>query len=165
MGMTASFASVTPTELEALKKDATNASDLLFDRVNSGDVTSGVDIDKSWAAIHFMLTGSQWGGSEPQSLPVLGGTEIGADIGYGPARYLTPEQVLAAHRVLDPIPAEELKKRFIPAKLEEADIYPSGIWLDEGMDGFEYIEHWYEQLRAFYAHAAKNGNAVLLAVV
>jgi len=165
MGMTASFASITPTELEALKEDASNTSDLLFERVSTGDVTSGVDIDKSWAAIHFMLTGSQWGGSEPESLPVLGGTEIGADIGYGPARYLTPEQVLAAHQVLQLMPAAELKKRFIPTKLEEANIYPSGIWLDEGMDGFEYIEHWYEQLRALYAHAAKNGNAVLLAIV
>jgi hypothetical protein len=165
MGMTASFASITPDELEELKRDASNTHDLLFVRVNSGDVASGVDIDKSWAAIHFMLTGSQWGGSEPELLPILGGTEIGADIGYGPARYLTPEQVLAAHRVLEPIPAAELKKRFVPAELEEADIYPTGIWLDEGMDGFEYIEHWYGQLRAFYAHAAKNGNAVLLAVV
>jgi hypothetical protein len=33
------------------------------------------------------------------------------------------------------------------------------------MDGFEYIEHWYEQLRLFYAAAAKHGNAVLLAIV
>jgi hypothetical protein len=165
MGMTASFASITLSELEELKMDATNASDLLFERVGLDDVTAGVDIDKSWAAIHFMLTGSPWEGSEPERLPILGGTEIGADIGYGPARYLTPEQVLAAHGVLDSIPTIELKKRFMPAKLEAADVYPSGIWLDEGMDGFEYIEHWYEQLRLFYAAAAKRGNAVLLAIV
>jgi hypothetical protein len=165
MGMTASFASISPTELEELKEDATNAPDLLFERVGLDDVESGVDIDKSWAAIHFMLTGSQWEGAEPERLPVLGGTEIGADIGYGPARYLTPEQVVAAHGVLDSLPAAELKKRFIPAKLEAADVYPSGIWLEEGMDGFEYIEHWYEQLRLFYAAAAKHGNAVLLAIV
>ena len=165
MGMTASFASISPTELEELKEDATNASDLLFERVGLDDVESGVDIDKSWAAIHFMLTGSQWEGSEPERLPILGGTEIGADIGYGPARYLTPEQVVKAHGVLASLPAAELKKRFMPAKLEAADVYPSGIWLEEGMDGFEYIEHWYEQLRLFYETAAKRGNAVLLASV
>ena len=165
MGMTASFASITPAELEELRCDASSASDLLFERVAADNLASGVDIDKSWAAIHFMLTGSQWGGAEPELLPVMGGTEIGADIGYGPARYLTPAQVEAAHGVLNALPSAELKKRFIPAKLEEADIYPSGIWLDEGTDGFEYIEHWYEQLRQFYAAAARNGNAVLLAVV
>jgi Domain of unknown function (DUF1877) len=165
MGMTASFAAITPGELDEIKKDAAGLSNLLFDRVNSEDITHGVDVDKSWAAIHFMLTGSQWGGSEPECLPVLGGTEIGSDIGYGPARYLTPQQVVSANAVLASIPAEELKKRFVPARLDEADVYPSGIWLDEGMDGFEYIEHWYGQLREFYAHAAKNGNAVLLAIV
>ena len=112
-----------------------------------------------------MLTGSQWGGDPPESLPILGGAEIGQDIGYGPARYLTPEEVHEAHSVLDSLPVEELRKRFVPEELEKADIYPSGIWVDEGMEGFGYIAHWYDQLREFYANASRRGNAVLLAVV
>ncbi|HEV6967074.1 YfbM family protein [Roseateles sp.] len=168
MGMTASFVAVTPAELEAFKGDATALPDFFFERlaeVMPEKANQALDIDKSWAAIHFMLTGTLWGGEPPESLPILGGSEIGADMGYGPLRYLTPPEVNAAHGVLAQIPAAELKKRFIPEKLEEAEVYPSGIWLEEGEEGFEYIEYWYEQLRTFYASAAQAGHAVLLAVV
>lgn len=168
MGMTASFVAVSPAELKAFQDDASGLAEFFFERLEgamSGEAGDAVDIDKSWAAIHFMLTGETWGGQPPESLPVLGGLEIGGDMGYGPARYLTPEEVKAAHGVLAALPSAALKKRFIPARLEEAEVYPSGIWLEEGDEGFEYIEHWYEQLRAFYASAAQSGQAVLLAVV
>lgn len=168
MGMTASFVAVSPAELEAFQRDATDLQDFFFGAFERGDAeetSRAVDIDKSWAAIHFMLTGTAWGGEPPESLPILGGTEIGEDMGYGPLRFLTPAEVVAANGVLAALPSAELKKRFIPAKLEEAEVYPTGIWLDEGEEGFDYIEHYYDQLRAFYAFAAKSGQAVLLAVV
>jgi hypothetical protein len=168
MGMTASFFAISPDQLETFKTDATALPDFFFERLAQAMTESAndaVDIDKSWAAIHFMLTGTAWGGQPPESLPVLGGAEIGEDMGYGPLRYLTPSEVAAAHGVLAQLPVTELKKRFIPAKLEEAEVYPTGIWLDEGEEGFEYIEHWYVQLCTFYANAAQSGQAVLLAVV
>jgi hypothetical protein len=168
MGMTASFVAVSPAELEAFQRDATGLPDFFFSAFRRGDAeetSRAVDIDKSWAAIHFMLTGTLWGGEPPQSLPIFGGTPLGEDMGYGPLRYLTPAEVVAANGVLAALPSAELKKRFIPAQLEAAEVYPTGIWLDEGDEGFEYIEHFYEQLRAFYAFAAKSGEAVLLAVV
>lgn len=165
MGMTASFVAVSPAELESLINDATDLSDLLFERLGESEPSQAVDIDKSWAAIHFMLTGSQWGGNPPESLPILGGVEIGPDIGYGPARYLDPSSVQKAYAVLYALPTDELKKRFIPEKLEAADIYPSGIWIEEGEEGSEYIAHWYEQLRFFYRAASERGDAVILAVV
>jgi hypothetical protein len=168
MGMTASFVALSPAQLAAFQQDATALQDFFFDSFEPSDTAgegSAVDIDKSWAAIHFMLTGTAWGGEVPESLPILGGTEIGEDMGYGPLRYLTPAEVMAAHGVLAALPSAELKKRFIPAALEEAEVYPTGIWLEEGEAGFEYIEHWYEQLRTFYAAAAQSGQAVLLAIV
>ena len=168
MGMTASFVAVSPDQLETFKADATALPDFFFERLSQSTAektSDAVDIDKSWAAIHFMLTGTPWGGEPPESQPILGGAEIGEDMGYGPLRYLTPAEVQSAHRVLAQLPVTELKKRFIPAKLEEAEVYPTGIWLDEGEEGFDYIEHWYVQLCAFYANAAQAGRAVLLAVV
>lgn len=165
MGMTASFVAVSPRELEALRADAATAPDFFAERLGQQNAPGVIDIDKSWAAIHFMLTGEQWGGKPPESLPVLGGTEIGESMGYGPVRYLVPAEVKAASEVLEALPASQLKERFIPERLEEAEIYPAGIWLDEGLEGFDYIEHWYEQLRTFYRLAARDGSAVLLAIV
>lgn len=165
MGMTAAFVAISPAELEELRSDTGRVDEIFFGRLRERNATSSVDIDKSWAAIHFMLTGEPWGGTPPESLPVLGGTEIGCDKGYGPVRYLEPSRVKEASAVLEGLPPQELKKRFIPAKLEEAGVYPSGIWEDEGEEGFEYIAHWYEQLRTFYRSAAQQGNAVLLAII
>jgi hypothetical protein len=168
MGMTASFVAVSPADLEAFQRDATGLQDHFFDAFeqDGADDSIGVlDIDKSWGAIHFLLTGTPWGGEAPASLPILGGTAIGEDMGYGPVRFLTPAEVAAANGVLSQLPTAELRKRFDPAKLEEAEVYPAGIWLDEGAEGFDYIAHYYEQLRAFYGSAAQAGRAVLLAIV
>jgi hypothetical protein len=163
MGMTAAFAMIDQESLNSFKKDATGVADFFYENIGSAEI--GLDIDKSWAAIHFMLTGTQWGGEIPQALPVLGGTAIGDDAGYGPLRYLDTEEVKAAHTFLSSLPPSELRKRFIPVKLEAAEIYPTGIWEAEGEAGFEYVEHFYEALRSFYARASAENRAVLLGIV
>src|SRR5579859_1183536 len=53
-----------------------------------------VVLNKAWHAIHFVLTGSRLGGSAPLNFLVDEGTPVGAvDVGYGPARVLTSDQV------------------------------------------------------------------------
>jgi hypothetical protein len=69
-------------------------------------------IDKSWHGIHFLLTGSAWGGKPPLSNAVLGGKEFGQDLGYGPARYLTPDQVKEVAAALDEITEATLRAQF-----------------------------------------------------
>jgi len=163
--MSASFVSISEGELQSLLQDTSKVTELFLRRLRERNETSGLDIDKSWAAIHFMLTGSPWGGNPPESLPILGGTPIGDDTGYGPARYLSSELVKQANGVLAALPVEKLRERFIPSALEEAEVYPAGIWVSEGEEGFAYIQHWYEKLRRFYASAAGNNNSVLLAIM
>ncbi len=165
MGMRAALVSISPDELGALLEDSSEVESFFFARCDADDPLKAIDIDKSWAAIHFLLTGTAWGGDEPECLPVLGGTPIGEEMDFGPARFLSPEQVQEVDGILSSVPTAELKKRFIPSQLEAAEIYPAGIWEEEGEEGFEYIAHWYEQLREFYRLAAEQGNAVLLAIV
>ena len=54
------------------------------------------------------------------SLPILGGTAIGDDMGYGAPRYLDAPQVKEAAEALAALPVDELRQRFKPAELEEA---------------------------------------------
>lgn len=165
MGMTAAFVAVSPEELASLQADPSTVGSLFFDRLGARASGHALDIDKSWAGLHFLLTGEQYGGQPPHSLPILGGTEFGPELSYGPARFLVPSEVSAAAAALNETSIDSLRQRFVPSALEEAEIYPSGIWESEGMDGFAYLEHWYGLLQEFYAQAAARGDAMLLAII
>lgn len=61
-----------------------------------GNNDNMLDIDKSWHAIHFVLSGEVWGFDEddPLSQVVLGGAPVNDDdMGYGPARLLEKDLV------------------------------------------------------------------------
>lgn len=131
--------------------------------VSTSQVSEPLRIDKSWHGIHFLLTGSAWGGKPPLSNAVNGGKEFGPDLGYGPARFLTPDQVKEVAAALDEITKETLRARFNPKAMTEAEIYS---WHeDEGEEGLEYFLHYYDEVRAYFQQAARKGNGMLLSVM
>jgi len=130
--------------------------------VSTALVSEPLRIDKSWHGIHFLLTGSARGGSPPLYYAVLGGREFGMDFGYGPARYLTPDQVKEVAAALDGITKDSLRARFNPKAMTKANIYS---WLeDEGEEGLEYFLYWYVEVRRYFLDAASKGNGMLLCV-
>jgi hypothetical protein len=158
MGMIGFFKRVAPAELDRLLKDPERLESLLYDET---DEDRDIDVDKAWHAIHFLLTGDPYGGEEPLCHAVLGGTVIeDVDLDYGPPRYLTPEQVAEVAAALRELPEKELRDRFDPRRLREADIYP-GPWDDEEAD-WEYVLHWYGELVRFFGKAAESGDVVIL---
>ena len=91
---------------------------------------------------------------------VLGGEEIGdVDVGYGPARFLEPEEVRALANALSNISSAELIEQFDPRALNEAEIYPQG-WRGERHER-EYIVGNYQRLVEFLQIAADAGDAVI----
>jgi hypothetical protein len=126
---------------------------------------TAIDVDKMWHALSAITTPS----AEPlRSLedphpldPLVGGTEFGEDLGYGPARRLSPDQVRAVHAHLASLSDEQARARFDPDAFTAAGIYPD-VW-DEGP------QLWDEDLlpnltavRTFYATAAAGGHHVVL---
>lgn len=125
-----------------------------------------VGLDKAWHAIHYLLTGTAWDGDPPLDLLVTGGTPVGdVDVGYGPARALTAAEVAEAHRALDGLSDEELRGRFDPAAMTDADIYPS-IWdrAPEEDDVLGYVMGHLAELRAFLARAAGAGMGAVISL-
>src|SRR5262245_43187400 len=59
-----------------------------------------LDIHKSWHGLHWLLCQSAWDGPEPLKHAVLGGQEIGEDLGYGPARLVDGAKVRAVAEAL-----------------------------------------------------------------
>jgi hypothetical protein len=121
-----------------------------------------LDLDKHWHGVHYLLTGTAWDlGDGAAGAAVLGGADIGADGGYGPARLVDADLVRAIAAGLDSLDEQTLRERFDPAAMSAAEIYPD-IWTD--VDADDLLEH-VGVLRDFYRSAADNGQAVLLAIV
>jgi hypothetical protein len=127
----------------------------------SGELT--LDVHKSWDALNVLLATSadrlanRW---EPDVLdPLLGGTEFGEDLGYGPARYLTPEQVAQVAANVAAIDDDEVRRRFDPDAFTANDVYGADWSYPDELD--ELLERASE-VRAFYRAAADAGLAVIL---
>jgi hypothetical protein len=155
MSMIGNFMAISPEQLQQLLEAPDQIEALIYE----DDDYQGIDIDKAWHGIHFLLTASVWEGEPPLAWAILGGTEIGPDVGYGPARYLLSEQVREVAQALRELPRATVETRFDPAQMEEAEIYP-GIW-DEGKDALEYLMSYYDEVVQYYQQAAEKGQAML----
>jgi hypothetical protein len=124
-----------------------------------------LNLEESWHAIHFLLTGSAWAGKAPLNFVATGGKELGEDSGHGPARCLSANQVRKLAAALDRCPTEVLLSRFDPAALTAADVYP-GIWSrpPDEQDPRGYVGAHYDRLRKFVMETAVAGQALIVSI-
>ncbi|SFT15807.1 YfbM family protein [Paenibacillus sp. BC26] len=129
---------------------------------DEGKENESLYLDKSWHAIHYLLNGAAWEGTEPLVHTVLGGTPIGGETDEEdqPTRYLTVEQVKQIHAALVIISEEELIRRYNPEQMRKLDLYPSLEWDDDG--DREYVMDYYQELVDYYRLAAASDQAMLL---
>jgi hypothetical protein len=161
MGMVACFTSLSSEALLKLQEEPDRIEEYLYPDDSESEPPNYIDIDKAWHGIHYLLTGLADGGALPQSLAVIGGQEFGPDVGYGPARFLTAEQVRSVATSLSGISEEALSQRFNPKDMEAKQIYPAVIWVRDGHEALDYALEYYQQLQAFYQEAAARGDAVI----
>ena len=177
MGMTLSLRRAGDEQLQALLDQPEGIHDFLRPpggRPGFGQVLSGppgadgpmpaeISLDKSWHAIHYLLTGQVWEGEPPASCLLMGGREIGPiDLGFGPARAVLSDEVEAFHGLLSQTDAGALKQRYDPAAMANRGVYPDVIWERESEEAFEYVRANYEVLRAFVAAAAEEGSGLVI---
>ncbi len=160
MGMVGCFAAVDEATLQRLRDDPDLIDGYLHPDDGDGEPPHYAEIDKAWHGIHFLLTGRADESAEPLSWAVLGGEEIGDEIGYGPARFLTCEQVRSVAGWLQDDTV--FKSRFDPQAMEKAKIYPEAIWVRDGDDALDYLVENYRELVAFYKSAAERGDGAIL---
>ena len=161
MSMIGNYRRVNEATLTAVCGNPDSISDFLYadDEEHSNDTY--LDIDKAWHAIHFLLNDSQWEGSYPLVCVVLGGECIGdQDVGYGPARFLTPQQVKEVAVAINDIPTAKLLEKFDADRMNQEEIYPQG-WSDSPEER-EYIEQNYSSLVTFFRSAADAGDAMIV---
>lgn len=161
MSMIGNFLRVSETTLKSYLADSSLLEKRVYNDETEERDPQRLDIDKSWEGILFLLTGQ--GGENtvhPMSALFFSGQLIDAtqEIGYGPAHYLTAEQVRTLNPLVAGISTAELAARYDADKMTELGIYPE-MWRAEGMDS--YLTEYFGLVQAFYAEAAKNGEAVI----
>jgi len=165
MGMIGNLRRLGDADLKRLLEDPELVADYLDDESSAGfGPSADVDVDKAWHGIHFLLTGTAWEGDPPLNFLVTGGAEIGdVDVGYGPARGFGSAEVAQLASALGALPSSEVRRRFLPDRMMELDVYPS-IWDrdPEEDDTVGYLLAYYEDLRAFVSEAAAEGQALLV---
>jgi len=114
MGMVGCFAAVNSDTQKKMRSDPSLIEGFLYPDDGDGEPENSIDVDKSWHGIHFVLTGRSDGGEGPLAMAVLGGDEVGDDVGYGPARFLAPGQVKEVAAALETLTIDDFKARFNP---------------------------------------------------
>lgn len=160
MGMISIWRIASDEQIAALLREP----ELIEDMLDAGGDTDEIDLDKAWHGIHYLLTGTAWGGSEPLNYIVTGGRTVGdIEIGYGPARVLSRDQVQAFQRALATVTHEQLRTAYHPKAMSKAEIYPD-IWdrTDESPEEIlDYLLSYFDELKAFVTKASDAGNGLI----
>ncbi len=116
-----------------------------------------LSLEKSWHSLHYLLTGNLWEVNSILGKTILGGNEIGPDIGYGPARFLEPAELKEIATALKRVSKDDLAKRFDLKAMVAAKVYACH---NEGE--LELTQEYFTRVVAYYVEAAKRGDAMLL---
>ena len=114
------------------------------------------EIGKSWAALDVMLI-AELGG--PTSA-ILDGSPVGPDLGHGPTRFLTPDQVSEAAATLSALEASALLLRYDADALNRQRVYP-GAWTDSAATR-QWLEQSFQAVSDVFARCAEQRLAMLL---
>lgn len=144
--------------IDELDKDL-SISKIIF-LILTGGQPNNLYLEKNWHGYHYLLTETAWEGDEPDCYLVKGGSEIGDDMGYGPARLLNPKQVNAFSKALDALSKSDLLGRYNAEKMIAQEIYPSTIW-DQAGEKEELVSS-FSSLKRFVRKAQKCKEGLLI---
>ena len=156
MGMYMTFYGVTAEQLKTILNNPKQLNQLLK------EAHPILNIDKAWDGINYLLTATEGSNSIPPANTIFGGMPIkGILTDYGPPRYFKVDEVRTLATALKSTSLDELRQRYDPQAMDDAGIYPDGIWLREGDEAFEYLLEFYQELVAFFEELAANDLAVI----
>ncbi|MBI1211879.1 MAG: DUF1877 family protein [Alphaproteobacteria bacterium] len=158
MSMNADLVALGEADVRALRADPEQIAQWMHAVGTPGSLS----LQKMWHALHYLLTGTAWNNQGPLGQALLGGEDIGPDIGYGPARILIASQVKETSRALLALSAADIRQRFAPEVMEAEDIYPSRIWVREKDTILDELVPLFEELVEFYESAATKDQSILL---
>ena len=161
MSMIGHYLQLTETELNDVLSDSSILEEKAFKQEGQ---TNLIDVDKTWEAIFFVLTGHGLSEIDEVIAPLswlLCSEHVAdeeQDFGYGPEYYLKPSEVRHLNEELNRVSTDDFKNRCNGIEVDRAGIYPE-IWQEN--ESLKYLTENFEQLKNFYHLAAANGYAMV----
>lgn len=157
MSMIAYYLLADDATIEGLKKGEEELEAYLEKAILNEELC--LDIDKSWAAIHYLLCGKVWEGERPLFNVVLGGQALSEeDAGYGPARFLGQAEVREGYEAIKPLDFSSYRQRFESEVLGREDIYPCFTDAED----FNYLEFNFRAIVEFFERASNEALNLIL---
>jgi hypothetical protein len=123
-----------------------------------GDLGSDGDFEKSWGALHYLLTGTEWEGEPPLNF-LMHGRELDARDGDAP---LITHDSAATRRIADALAGlsdEEARRRVNVEEMQQLNLHP-GNWDDP--QHVEYLIEDFRRLRGTVSGVAQRGLGLLV---
>ena len=160
MGMVCNLVKVDQKSILEIKSNELNLEDFLYP--DGEEIKLMITLDKSWQIIHYVLTGTEWDASTTLGKAILGGTEYGDDVGYGPARLLEASDVIEISGELEKITLDDFIKLLKSRSYKNAEIYCFDY--NNIDDEIEYSGNYFLELKKIYSEAARSGMGILIYV-
>ncbi|KOP68226.1 hypothetical protein AMS62_25475 [Bacillus sp. FJAT-18019] len=147
--------------------------DKLVQQIDAGEIElkslnikdyPGLDIDRTWESIHYLLCGDIAEGEPPLSYVVPITTERGIDFGSFGAFSLRADQVAEAHQKISEINEEQLRSLYdFPTMIKE-EVYPlepGMVSVEDEDEFFAFLLQHFNEIRRFYSQTAAEGKGLI----
>jgi hypothetical protein len=163
MSMIGTFQRATDAEIQRLLADPQSVIAFVRGPGDAFEDRSDTHIEKTWHGLHYLFTGTAWGGEPPLNFLVAGGARIGdVEVGYDTVRAFTSQQVREIAAALASLTADDLSQRFDPGPMNDLQIYPS-IWTrNPAEDDLGYLAEYFEILKRYVSTVAADGLGMLV---
>lgn len=147
--------------------------DNIVQQIASGDIAlknlkvddyPGLDIDRSWEAIHYLLCGDISDGEPPLGYVVPLTSDRGIDFGSFGAFFLRAGQVTEALQAIAELDEAQLRLRYDFPIMVKDEVYPlePGAVSDEDGDAFfAFILQHFNEIRRFYSETSVAGKGLI----
>ena len=170
MSMIGDFILVPFSQLDEYLRDSSLLEDRLEAALEIEEETGEPDpatfsVDKAWDALSYLVNGYPQDQLDrtgpPLSWVIFGHRTLDPDqdLGYGPARFLTPDEVKQVAEALSAVTRNDLEQNYDAGKMTAAQIYPGG-W-EKAEESMDWLYGHLVKLKAFYAGAAESDMAVI----
>ena len=164
MGMTCAVYAVPTDRIDALRRDP--VTEIKSIRTDDEVVLPNVGLEKSWAGLHYLMTGSANFGdvvsvsSQPLAFLLQGGQSIANDGG----QLFTPNETKTINAALSAVSDDQLWSRYDAAAMEASEVYPM-IWDEPEEDLREEYLAYFQLLERVVRIAAQQDMGLLVLIM
>ncbi|GIP18632.1 hypothetical protein J40TS1_42740 [Paenibacillus montaniterrae] len=139
------------------------AGDIALNNLKVDDYP-GLDIDRSWEAIHFLLCGAISDGEPPLGYVVPLTSDWGIDFGSFGAFFLRAQQVTEALQAISKLDEAQLRLWYDFPTMVQNEVYPlepGAVSDEDGEEFFAFILQHFNEIRRFYSETSAAGKGLI----